>query len=281
MKVVLPTLLAASGLLGLAPGAASAMDVLDLYGDLLARHTRAVDDPAGVRVDYAAIAADPSWRLLLASLAATPAPEASAPKAELLETWINAYNALAIDVVARAWPVASIRDIGSLLRPVWKHEAGRVGGRGVTLDEIEHGILRPLGDPRIHVAIVCASTSCPALAREPYRAAAIDSQLDAAAARFVADRAKGVRVEGRRVRLSRIFDWFAEDFAATGGVLAFVRRFAAPELAAALEALGPEPPLAWFDYDWSLNGLAPAVDDESSKLRLRAPEASRTGQPPS
>src|SRR4030095_12503639 len=137
---------------------------------------------------------------------------------------IDAYNILAIDLVARHYPVASIRDLGSLLRPVWKIEAGRVGGRAYSLDEIEHGILRPLGDPRVHMAIVCASVSCPSLAREPFVAARIDAQLDAASARFVANEQKGVRVEARGVRLSKIFDWFAADFAAGGGVLAFVRR---------------------------------------------------------
>jgi hypothetical protein len=207
-----------------------------------------------VRVDYAAIASDREWTQLVQSLANAPAPEASAPRAERLAQWIDAYNILAIDLVARHWPVASIRDIGSFLRPVWRCEAGRVGGRAYSLDEIENRILRPLGDPRVHMAIVCASVSCPSLAREPYVAARIDAQLDAAAARFVANREKGVRVEAHGVRLSKIFDWFAADFAPQGGVLAFVRRHATPELAAALDRLGPEPALSWFDYDWSVNG---------------------------
>jgi hypothetical protein len=230
------------------------VDPGDLWAALLLRHTHETHDLAGVRVNYAAIAADPDWKVLVDSLAARPAPAESAPKAERLATWIDAYNVFAIDLVARHWPVASIRDIGSLLRPVWKREAGRVGGRGYSLDEIEHEILRPLGDPRVHMAIVCASTSCPSLAREPYVATRVDAQLDAAAARFVANPEKGVRVEAHGVRLSKIFDWFAQDFAAGGGVLAFVRRYATPELAAALDRLGPDPALSYFDYDWSVNG---------------------------
>jgi hypothetical protein len=155
----------------------------------------------------------------------------------------------------RAGPVASIRDAGSLLRPVWKRPAGRVGGRTVTLDEIEHGILRPLGDPRIHTAIVCASTSCPSLARRAYRGEQVEAQLDAAARAFVANREKGVRVDGRVVRLSSIFDWFGGDFATSGGVLGFVRRYAGADLLAQLDALGPEPRIEFLDYDWSLNGI--------------------------
>lgn len=236
---------------------------LDLWAKLLERHTRSVSDLAGTRVDYAALGRDPDWRRLVGGLAAAPEPAAGAPRAERLAYWINVYNVLAIDVVVRAWPLRSIRDAGSLLRPVWKREAGRVGGRAVTLDEIEHAILRPLGDPRIHAAIVCASTSCPSLAREPFRAERVDAQLDAAARAFVADRGKGVRLEGAGLRLSRIFEWFGPDFASQqaqgrSGVLGFVRRHADAELAAAIDRLGDDPPLAYFDYDWSLNGIGPA-----------------------
>lgn len=246
-RIVLSALVVAA-LLAPRPAAA---DANELYGELLARRTHETDDLAGVRVDYAAIAADRDWKALVDSLAAAPE---SAPKAERLATWIDAYNILAIDLVARHYPVASIRDLGSLLRPVWKIEAGRVGGRAYSLDEIEHGILRPLGDPRVHMAIVCASVSCPSLAREPFVAARIDAQLDAASARFVANEQKGARVEAHGVRLSKIFDWFAADFAAGGGVLAFVRRHASPDRVAALDRLGPDPALFYFDYDWSLNG---------------------------
>jgi hypothetical protein len=232
---------------------AGALD-MSAYAKLLEVHTRSVDDTAGTRVDYAALGRDPAWAAFLATLAAATPPGDAASRDERLAFWINAYNALAIDVVVKHQPIASIRDAGSLLQPVWKRPAGTVGGRVVTLDEIEHAILRPMGEPRIHVAIVCASTSCPSLAREPFEAEGLDAQLDAAARRFVADRRKGVRIEGDGVRLSSIFDWFEGDFAASGGVLAFVRRHADPELRAALDALGPDPQLAYFDYDWSLNG---------------------------
>jgi hypothetical protein len=121
-----------------------------------------------------------------------------------------------------------------------------VGGREVTLHEIEHDILRPLGDPRIHGAIVCASQSCPSLRREPFSAARLDAQLEDQMRSFLADRRKGARLEGRRLRLSKIFDWFEEDFAAAGGVVAFVRPYLDFDP-------GPDPKLIWFDYDWSLN----------------------------
>jgi len=245
--------IAAIAALLVAAAPAQGADLNDLYGELLTRHTVASGDVAGTRVDYAALRGDPRWKALLSSLAD------SAPPAEdrngQLSYWINAYNILAIDVVVQHYPVESIRDVGSLLRPIWKKTAGTAGGRPLSLDEIEHGILRPMGEPRIHMAIVCASTSCPSLAREPYFADRLEAQLDAVARAFVANPSKGVDVEARSLRLSKIFDWFAKDFAASGGVVAFVRRHASPELRAEIDALGSDPKLDWFDYDWSLNGV--------------------------
>jgi len=236
------------------PGAGRAAELdVDAWDAFLARYTRETSDPVGVRVDYQGLARDPAWRPFVAGLAAASPP---ADRAGRLAFWVNVYNVLAADMVVRHLPLASIRDAGSLLRPVWKREAGSVGGRAVTLDEVEHGILRPLGDPRIHAAIVCASTSCPSLRREAYRAERVDAQLDDAVRRFLADPGKGLRVEADRARLSPIFDWFAGDFAAAGGPLAFARPYLAEPVRRALDGLGPDPRIDWFDYDWTLNGLA-------------------------
>jgi hypothetical protein len=235
---------------------AAAID-LDLYARVLERHTRAVEDIASTRVNYAAIARDSEWRRLIRSL------EESKPDVlegrEKLAFWINAYNILAIDVVARSYPVASIKDIGWLLRPVWKHDAGMIEGRAVTLDEIEHRTLRPLGDSRIHGAIVCASLSCPPLRREPYWAEKLDAQLDDNVRRWLADPRKGVAVgpKPRTLRVSAIFRWFAEDFEALGGVPAFVERYGPDEAAALVREAGADLRIRYLDYDWSLNDLRP------------------------
>jgi hypothetical protein len=241
--------------LSLAVSRAAAFD-LDLYARVLAAHTRAVPDTAGVRVDYAALRGSADWRAVVASLAASD-PTRLASREERIAFWIDAYNVLAIDLVVQGGPVASIRDLGSLLRPVWKREAGRIGGRAYTLDEIEHGILRKAGEPRIHAAIVCASVSCPSLAREPFRAATLDAQLAAALRRFLADPRKGARLDPERgvLTLSPIFDWFADDFAPAGGALAFVRPSLPEATRAWLAQHEGRVALDWFDYDWSLNGL--------------------------
>ena len=233
---------------------ASALD-LDGYDALLERHSQTVDDVAGTRVDYRGLRDAPAWRALVASLAAAPRP-APGDRDATLAFWINAYNILAIDLVVQHQPRGSIRDIGSLLRPVWKREAGVVAGRPYSLHHIEHEILRPLGDPRIHAAIVCASLSCPSLRRSAYRGAGLDAQLDAQVRQFLGDPRKGLRFAAGELWLSKIFRWFEEDFAAGGGVLPFVSRYLDEAGRARLRALGPEPELHYLDYDWQLNALA-------------------------
>lgn len=241
-----------------APAGAQSFDT-QLYGELLERYTRVVDDTAGVRVDYRGLYAAPGWPRLLASLEHAT-PNDLTTRAERLAFWINAYNVLAIDVVLRHYPVESIKDAGGWLTPVWRIDAGRVGGMEVTLHEVEHEILRPLGEPRIHAAIVCASTSCPSLRREPFTAENLDAQLEAAMRAFLADPRKGLAVDRRHsvLRLSRIFDWFAEDFASQGGVLRYVSERAPEAERAWLQDRLEEVRVEWFDYDWSLNDLARA-----------------------
>jgi hypothetical protein len=248
-------LLLLSCFLGLAPSARGE-DCLDLalYGSVLQAHTRSVNDPAGTRVDYAALKISPQWQEVRKSLAMCD-PAKLTTRNEKLAFWINAYNVLAMDLVATHWPVASIRDIGSFLFPVWGKPAGQIHGKSYTLQQVEDEELRALGDPRVHAAIVCASTSCPSLSREPFMAKEIDAELDAAFARFVADPQKGVRIDrdARRVYLSSIFKWFADDFEKQGGVLKVIAAHASDRDRAWLEA-NRSLSLAYLDYDWRVNG---------------------------
>jgi hypothetical protein len=250
----MPRLLAALTVFALAVPA-GALD-LELYARVLERHTSAVDDLARTRVDYRGLTTSPDWQRLVESLAASD-PDALASRDEKLAFWINAYNILAIDTVVQNYPVESIRDVGSLWSPVWKRTAGTIDGEPYTLDQIEHEIVRPMGDPRGHAAVICASTSCPALLREPWRAERLDAQLDQAMRTWMADRGKGLRIDRQSgtVTLSKIFDWFDEDFEAQGGALAFATRYA-PEDARAWLRAHPDPDVEYFDYDWRANDLA-------------------------
>jgi uncharacterized membrane protein YdjX (TVP38/TMEM64 family) len=180
-------------------------------------------------------------------------------RAELAALLINAYNAATIRSILDHPSVASIREIDG----VWTAARHRVGGYELTLDEIEHAILRPFfRDPRVHFALNCASRSCAPLPAWAFDGARLDEQLEARRRAFLSD-PRNVRVEGEVLRLSRYFDWYRDDFV-TGGwvgaapsVAAYVRSGARPEVAAFLDLRGGSPPLAFLDYDWSLNAAVP------------------------
>lgn len=230
----------------LVPARADEPDWRD-YAALLAAHVHD-GERHGITlklVDYRALAADPHYAAAVAALAQAPLAQLVDAR-QRLAFYINAYNLLAIKVVVDHQPLASIKEAGNILWPVWKREAGVVGGERVTLDDIEHRRLRALGEPRVHFAIVCASLSCPDLRDEPYRAATLDAQLDDQARRFLANPGKGLREDGTRLRVSKIFDWFEEDFGGPDGVKKFIARYRALPAEMELEAT--------LDYDWRLNG---------------------------
>lgn len=217
---------------------------------LLAAHVRrgTAHGIALAQVDYAAWGSDPDHARAVAALEAFD-PARLAGREERLAFWINAYNLLAVKLVLDTGVTGSIKDAGSLFRPVWGRTAGRVGGREVSLGEVEHRTLRPMGEPRVHFAIVCASLSCPDLRPEAYRPERLDAQLDDQARAFLANPKKGM-AGGPGVRISRIFDWFEEDFG--GGVLAFLRRHTPDRETPVARVAG------FLPYDWALNA-APAA----------------------
>lgn len=169
--------------------------------------------------------------------------------------YINLYNAWTLKLVLTRYPkISSIKDAGTLLKSPWKTPLVRLGGKTLTLDEVENGVLRPrFKDPLVHFALNCASRSCPPLRAEPYEGSKLEEQFEDQARAFLNDPARN-RVEDGALRLSKIFDWYAKDFGGPKGVLAFLRRYAGPEFKAALDRLGPEPKIVYLDYDWSLNG---------------------------
>jgi hypothetical protein len=229
--------------------------VESLWDDLARRHVKPgqIGDVTLNLVDYRAIAGDPQWKELLARLENTPVPT---DRAEKLAFWINAYNVLAIKVVLDKYPVDSIRNAGGWITAVWDIDAGLVAGKMRTLTEIEHKILRAMNEPRIHAAIVCASVSCPPLRAEAFRAADLDEQLDDQIRTWLANMQVGARVEGdgTRLRVSKIFEWFPEDF---GKDEASVRSYILPYLPQETRAqIKPNARLGYLDYDWSLNDSA-------------------------
>ena len=194
---------------------------------------------------------------------------------EKIAFWINAYNALTLQTIINHYPITKGGLISGLRFPensirqipgVWDEISHRVMGREMTLNNIEHDTLRKqFSEPRIHMALVCASMDCPPLRREPYMADRLDAQLDDQARRFLAsprkfriDRAKHI------VYLSSIFKWFAPDFSVRYGkdpsqgdpsevstVLEFVSLYVNAEDAQQLKTVDHK--VKYIDYDWSLN----------------------------
>ena len=164
--------------------------------------------------------------------------------------WINLYNAATVDLILQEYPIASIKRLGALGQGPWKRDILTVGGRSLSLDDIEHAILRPgWKDVRIHYAVNCASIGCPNLADEPFTADRLEAMLDAAAESYVNHPRAFSNVDGDLVA-SSIFDWYQDDWGDEGDVLDHARRFARGEAAAALaDADGIDD----YDYDWSLN----------------------------
>ncbi len=173
--------------------------------------------------------------------------------------WINLYNALTVRVVLDHYPVESIRDIdispGLFASGPWDKKLVTIESQAVSLNDIEHRILRPIWhDPRIHYAVNCASIGCPNLRAQAYTAAGMEGALEAAATAYVND-PRGWRVEGGRLIASSIYTWFGEDFGGEAGALAHLKRYSRPERQA---ELGRFAEISGYAYDWSLNA-APAA----------------------
>lgn len=208
------------------------------------------------RVDYEAVTPEDRARLdgYIAMLTAIPVRSLS--RAEQLPFWVNLYNALTVRVVLEHYPVASIRDIdispGFFADGPWGKKLVTVEGEAVSLDDIEHRILRPIwGDPRIHYVVNCASLGCPNLRTHAMTTENAETFLEEAAAAFI-NHPRGVRIEDGKLYVSSIYDWFDVDFGGNdAGVIAHLKAYAKGELAGALAGISR---IADDSYDWRLNG---------------------------
>ncbi len=171
-----------------------------------------------------------------------------------LAYWINLYNALTVDLILEHYPVASIRDItdGAFSFGPWDRPLALVAGRSLTLNDIEHRIIRPtFNEPRIHYALNCAAVGCPNLMGRAWQAPMLERDFAAAERAYVND-PRGVRYDARgRLILSKIYIWFREDFGANGkAVIAYLETAADPDLRARLRETSR---VGSYEYDWALN----------------------------
>lgn len=237
------------------------------FDQLLGKHVSWNSEGTATRVDYAGFQQDwPRLKGYLDTLSAVSRREFDSwSKPTRLAFLINAYNAFTIQLILSGYPeITSIKDLGSLFSSPWSRAFFTLLGERRSLDNIEHGMIRVPGaydDPRIHFAVVCASIGCPALRDEAFTGARLEQQLEDSTRRFLSDKSRN-RYNPRQMELevSRLFDWYADDFA--GGFRG--HESVAAFLAGYADLLSPEPeiqarikqakvPISFLPYDWHLN----------------------------
>jgi hypothetical protein len=230
---------------------AAAAETVDnsIYSDLLEKYT-----PQGF-VDYEGLAREEDRLEEYLDILAAVDPDAL-PGDEALAFYINAYNAWTLKLILREYPdLDSIKDLGGLFTSPWEIEFVELDGETVTLDHIEHDIIRPrFQEPRIHFAINCSAFSCPPLRDEPYVGSRLDAQLEEQSRIFFND-PRHCYVEGDELHVSKILDWFGEDFGGEEAIPGFVLQFVEGETRKKLEALGEGVDVEYLDYDWTLNDV--------------------------
>jgi hypothetical protein len=227
-------------------GSAGAAPDHSIFGELLAKYTQAG------HVDYAGFKSEETRLDQYLDLLSNIDPE-SLSASDGFAFYVNAYNAWTIKLILSDYPgLKSIKDLGNLFKSPWKRKFVVLNGKKVTLDNIEHDILRPqYKDPRVHFAVNCASIGCPPLFKEPFVGSRLDQQLNIATKAFIND-TRYNRLEGNTLYVSKIFKWFKEDF--NHDVIGFFEQFASDALKTQIKDRRTKLKIAYLDYDWGLNG---------------------------
>ncbi len=243
-----------------------------------------VDQSGGV--NYAALksSAEDSAALdaYIASLASASLTK-PADKNDQKAFWINAYNAVTVKGILQEYPTKSIRNHTSETGGynIWKNLLLNVGGSQISLDAIEHKALRPMGDPRIHFAIVCASKGCPRLLNEAYVGDRVDSQLEVNARHFFSLTQNFQHdLRGRSFKLSAIMQWFGTDFGPDQSAQLQAIASYLPTREAQAAATSGAVGVSFLDYSWDLNEQPKqmAVKQSSSQISGSRNKATRTRQ---
>ncbi len=216
-----------------------------IFNDLLKKHVN------NGTVDYAGLKAKEAMIDRYLRVLEGVAPD-KLSRNEQLAFYINAYNAWTIKLVLSGYPnIKSIKDLATWPGSPWKKKICRINGKVITLDHIEHNILRPrFKDPRIHFAVNCASKGCPPLRTEAYQGSIIDKQLDDAVKNFIND-PKQNYLRGNKLYVSKIFKWFSGDF--NNDIARFVLQYANNDLKKRLMPKQKMVKVSFLDYDWTLN----------------------------
>ena len=177
-------------------------------------------------------------------------------KAERLAFLLNVYNASMLRLIAQHEPVDNVKDIGTWKTQVWDILAVDLFGRRHTLAELEHEmILKQFKSPQIHFALVCGAQSCPLLRPEPYTAMRLETQFSEQARDFLRDPKKNrVDIDNKTIYLSKIFEWFRDDFAKSDEeLIQFVTPYYSEEVAEKIRVGGFK--IRYTEYNWTLNNV--------------------------
>ena len=196
---------------------------------------------ANGNVNYKGLKGDYKTLQSYIELLKTNQPKDDWTKNDKLAYWINAYNALTIDLILRNYPTKSIKDI----KDPWDQRLWKFGDTWQNLNDVEHKILRSMDEPRIHFAIVCASISCPKLQNTAFTASKLEDQLTNATKEFLADTTKNELSE-EQIKISRIFKWFKKDFETNGSLIDFLNQYSDVKISNSAKK-------SFKDYDWNLN----------------------------
>ena len=198
-------------------------------------------------VDYKYLKQNPSELNNYLSYLNKTTPNSSWSSNKQKAFWINAYNAYTIKLILENYPLKSITDIKQKGKTAWKIPFAQVGGKTYTLDHIEHNILRKnFSDPKIHVGVNCASSSCPKLLNIAFTEDNIENELTHLMIDFINDSSKN-NITENNIQISSIFDWFKEDFTKNGSVIHFLNTYSKTKIS-------PKAKISYLKYDWSLNG---------------------------
>lgn len=217
-----------------------------LFSQLLSKHVSSEG-----MVNYKGLLKDKSkLDIYLAQISATD-PETLTSELHQLAFWINAYNAFTLAIILENYPIQSITDLHPIfyvpgVNSVWHYTFFAINGEEMSLDFIEHKILRKqFKEPRFHFAINCASYSCPVLRNEAYEAKYLEAQLDDQARRFINDEFRNY-ISYDKLKLSKIFSWFKEDFTDSETLVEFIQKYSVKKIA-------ENPKIEFLSYNWDLN----------------------------
>ncbi|MBP9138798.1 MAG: DUF547 domain-containing protein [Flavobacteriales bacterium] len=218
----------------------------DAWNELVKAHVK------GSLVDYKGMVKDKLKLEAYCVSLTNNVPTDAWTKQQKLAYYINLYNAQTVKLIVDNYPVASIRDLDPKLsipgfNSVWHATKFMVGKKELSLNDVEHEILRNMGEPRIHFAINCASGSCPPLRNEAYTAEKLEQQLTDQTKQFI-NSAQYNKITGSSVELSAIFDWFVGDFTKEGSLFQYLNKYSTVKI-------NENAKVKYLDYDWSLNDV--------------------------